>query len=611
MKKSFFSSCLKAAATVLLAFAVASCAQSAGGDDEGTVSGAPAGGNAANVRRVGISIAGDKKQSGPALLIMPEVDPDVSKYSYKLTGTSARGTTIEKDILITAFDTPVDVELAATYWELTLTAYLGGDAALRGVRAVDLTNGSQNISFTLTPGNIEGGTGSVEVSGTFVLNPNAKRYVVGLYKMNTMEDVVVGTAEEVVIDGTASANKFTFEQDGYEPGEYVFKFTMFNAETDGDIISEYSDLIIVNSGICTKAVIEIPDLNRVPAAPDNFKAMRLNSSITDDTDSFYDVEFTWDDKSSNEKYFELVLTEYDTDGTVKGKQTLPIAAAGDTDKPFASVVSGSLNACNESCTIRLPTGRLFDATIKAKTSRGSQGYVSEEVKRSDSSGGTAADKTGFASPDSGCHINTVRRVYDLNGGTLKLSGETEERIGIYYEFKVYEGTDIPLLTVGSVAGGGNLLSLPIAGSADTIAFDGWIDTADGKKVAADYIPTACKDGSYKAKFKSNSISIASITGYEDLADGKVAVNGTPVEKNTAVEIEQKEDKDVELDFKDPDGDFVSYLFKMDGALLSDGSSHICKFNSTAYDAGLYNMLVIGVARDGTAYSLPFVLNLKR
>ena len=107
------------------------------------------------------------------------------------------------------------------------------------------------------------------------------------------------------------------------------------------------------------------------------------------------------------------------------------------------------------------------------------------------------------------------------------------------------------------------------------------------------------------------MSIADITGYEDLADGKVAVNGTAVTKNTAVEVEQKEDQDVELDFKDPTGEFVPYLFKMDGALLSDGSSHICKFSSTAYDAGLYNMLVIGVASDGTAYSLPFVLNLKR
>ncbi len=610
MKKGIFSSCLKAAAALLLAFAVASCAQSAGGDDEGTVSGSSSG-NSAETRKVSISVAGDNTSNGPALLILPTVDNDASKYSYKLTGTSARGTTIDMDVVITGFNKPVEVELAATYWELTLTAYLGSDAALRGVRAVDLTNGAQDISFTLTPGNIEGGTGSVDVSGTFVLNPNAKRYVVGLYKMNTVTDELVGTAEEQVLDGLS--NSFSLVQDGYEPGEYVFKFCLFNDETGGDIISEYSDLIIVNSGIVTKAVIDIPDLNRVPAAPENFKAVRLNSSVTDDTDGFYDVEFTWDDKSSNEKYFELVLTEYDTDGvTEKGHQTLPIAADDDTTKPFATYVSGSLNACNEKYTVRLPTGRLFDATLKAKTSRGSQSYASEAVKRTDSSGGTLADaSTGFGTPDATHRINTVRRIYDLNGGTLKLAGETDEKTGIYYQFTVYEGTDIPLLTIGSVTSGGNILSLPIAGSTDTIAFDGWIDTTDGTKVADDYVPAACTDGSYKAKFKSNTVSIADITGYEDLADGKVAVNGTAVTKNTAVEVEQKEDQDVELDFKDPTGEFVAYLFKMDGALLSDGSSHICKFSSTAYDAGLYNMLVIGVASDGTAYSLPFVLNLKR
>ncbi|MBP5157386.1 MAG: hypothetical protein ILP18_05900, partial [Treponema sp.] len=567
MKKGLFSSCLKAAAALLLAFAVASCAQSAGGDDEGTVSGGTVS-NAASTRRVGISVAGDKKQSGPAMLILPTVDNDASKYSYKLTGTSARGTTIAMDVAITAFNKPVEVELAATYWELTLTAYLGSDAALRGVRAVDLTNGAQDISFTLTPGNIEGGTGSVDVSGTFVLNPNAKRYVVGLYKMNTVADELVGTAEEQVIVG--SSNSFSLVQDGYEPGEYVFKFCLFNDETGGDIISEYSDLIIVNSGIVTKAVIEIPDLNRVPAAPENFKAVRLNSSVTADTDGFYDVEFTWDDKSTNEKYFELVLTEYEADGTTeKGKQTLPIAAEDDTTKPFATYVSGSLNACNEKYTVRLPTGRLFDATLKAKTSRGSQGYASEAAERTDSSGGTLADaSTGFGAPDATHRINTVRRVYDLNGGTLKLSGETEEKTGIYYQFTVYEGAVIPLLTIGSVASGGNILSLPIAGSSDTIAFDGWIDTTDGKKVAADYVPAACADGSYKAKFKSNSVSIADIMGYEDLADGKVAVNGSVVTKNTAVPVEQKDDQEVELDFKDPTGEFVAYLFKMDGALLS-------------------------------------------
>ena len=121
MKKRLLARGLKAAAAVLLACALAACAQSAADNDDGTVSGTGSSASAGS-RRVSISVAGNGgSRGGVAKTILPVASTMLDDYDkIILTGRSAKGTYVNGSAsgidLKSLFDTSgtANVDLDAT-----------------------------------------------------------------------------------------------------------------------------------------------------------------------------------------------------------------------------------------------------------------------------------------------------------------------------------------------------------------------------------------------------------------------------------------------------------------------------------------------------------------
>lgn len=250
-------------------------------------------------------------------------------------------------------------------------------------------------------------------------------------------------------------------------------------------------------------------MNEPPAKPTDFVAEKIDSSASQtDVDAYYDVRFTWKDESDNETYFELVLKEYDAAGSEIAHQTFPIKADDDSELARLLGSDDSLIAGSETCTLRLPTGRLFDVTIQSKNAMGGLG----EVSRSDSASSNP-DYTAYAAD---VKINLVRRVYNLDGGKLSYKGEAY--IGSYYDYNIYDGTDIPLVEID----GTNDTLIKKVGSTEYI-FEAWKDDSTHKVLASDFVPAGFKDGAYTAKYPTNIIKFE-VADYKDITTTDIKVS---------------------------------------------------------------------------------------
>ena len=232
--------------------------------------------------------------------------------------------------------------LGAYVWELTLTAYLedadnAGEAdttqpVLVGYTSVDLRSGtSTSVTFSMIKSGLET-PGTVSITGyyvdgtlaansTLVTNSNAvAKYTMGLYDRITGELVTgtdtSGSLETTVTSPTAAsspANHWgitygTTASNKAYPGTYLFAITFYNANDVA--IGYYSDLLIVDPGNATTKDIGVIDvINKVPAAPSNFKAFLVKDTEDSDIEGFYAVRFEWEDNSNNETNFEIELLE--------------------------------------------------------------------------------------------------------------------------------------------------------------------------------------------------------------------------------------------------------------------------------------------------------------
>ncbi|MCR5621755.1 MAG: hypothetical protein K6G18_07845 [Treponema sp.] len=624
MKKRLFSSCLKAAAALLLAFAVASCAQSAGGDDEGTVSGGTVS-NAASTRKVSISV-GDKNASGPSMMILPSVGSDLFgddgtiKYSpIILTGTSAKGTQVGGSAdgihLESEFDpatSTANVDLDATYWELTLTAYdkVSGKPALRGVRAVDLTHGVADVTFTLSPGKLDDGAGgfyngTVHIAGTFTSSAadivtNVNSYKIGLYERNKKElTTVAGYEDTKPVTGLTSPASIAFDwdkSDAYScpPGEYLFVFQLL--DVNGAVVTQYSDLIIVDSGLCTEATLNIEDEDSVDA-PTDFMAYLVDDS---QENGKYQVRFTWDPTPSwNATQFVLQITDVDSSET----QTLPSERAGSGEGNFAAYADGSLMAGAEYCIVSLPANHRYEATIKARSARGRESAV---VSR-EAATGTVSGCTGFGADS----VNQLMRIYELAGG-IYTDGDGNEHSPRYIDWNTYTGSDVDLLPVGNVS-----KVIGTGTSATSVACTKWKrNNADGSVTVFDpndasYVPPAgFVDGTYTAVYLSTSIE-AILDPHEPkvLDAGDVTLTGGNL-NGTKLKIATNETVGIDVTDSAMDADhptrFIGYKIMVGNTVLYCEANTTGSFSYTipasTFAPGSYDLHVIGVGTDNYDYS---------
>ena len=460
--------------------------------------------------------------------ILPE-EFNGSDLFYTLEGKSVRGnilpvTTLDFDPITNEAKIPLEYDT----WELTLIAYKDAEhtlPVLKGFRVVDLTNGETLIHFDLKTYDLTT-LGEIALSGNFVDEEDAvTKYVMTLKNFET--DAII---EERPVEHTGNGTDeypFTFAKQNLLPGTYLFavkfiKETTKDGNTVEDQIGYWSEIVVVDAGNdTTKDDIVIDVIMRKPSVPTDLQALLIEDSKSKDR---YNVKLTWTDTSDNEENFVITVKEYadttDAEGTV---YTL-------LDETFIENdirVSGSLLAGNETCTITLPTGRLFEVVIQAENSIG----ISEECVRVD-----ATDTTGFIGYKASNKINLMNITYNLNGGKLDLAADLSKS-NEYVEYYIYEGTNIPLLEIKDPEGA--------AYPKLTRNNNPWLRWATPEDPNTPVTTATFKNVYVKAIYDQTFIISYSIEGYEDLARERVIA--TYDDATTQGTVETIEAKNVKID----------------------------------------------------------------
>lgn len=448
---------------------------------------------------------------------------------YTLEGKSVRGnilnaTPLDFDPITNEAKIPLEYDT----WELTLIAYK--DEAhtlpvLKGFRVVDLTNGETLIHFDLKTYDLTT-VGEIALSGTFIDEEDAvTKYVMTLKNFETDEII-----EERPVEHTGNGTEeypFTFAKQNLLPGTYLFSVKFIKETTkDGnpveDQIGYWSEIVVVDAGNdTTKDDIVIDVIMRKPSVPTDLQALLIEDSKSKDT---YDVKLTWTDTSDNEENFVITVKEYADTEDVTGTEYRLL------DETFIENdirVSGSLLAGNETCTITLPTGRLFEVVIQAENSIG----ISEECVRVD-----ATDITGFIGYKASNKINLMNITYNLNGGKLDLAADLSKS-NEYVEYYIYEGTDIPLLEIKDPEGA--------AYPKLTRNNNPWLRWATPEDTNTPVTTATFKNVYVKAIYDQTFIISYSIDGYEDLARERVIA--TYDDTATQGTVETIEAKNVKID----------------------------------------------------------------
>lgn len=460
--------------------------------------------------------------------ILPE-EFEGPELFYTLEGKSVRGnilnaTPLDFDPITNEAKIPLEYDT----WELTLIAYK--DEAhtlpvLKGFRVVDLTNGETRVHFDLKTYDLTT-VGEIALSGNFVDEEDAvTKYVMTLKNFETDEII---EERPVTHTGTGVGEyPFSFIKQDLLPGTYLFAVKFVKETTkDGnpveDQIGYWSEIVVVDAGNdTTKDDILIDVIMRKPTAPTNLQALLIEDSKSKDR---YNVKLTWNDESDNEENFVITVKEYADETDLVGTEYRLL------DETFIENdirVSGSLLAGNETCTITLPTGRLFEVVIQAENSIG----ISEECVRVD-----ATDITGFIGYKASNKINLMNITYNLNGGKLDLAADLSKS-NEYVEYYIYEGTDIPLLEIKDPEGA--------AYPKLTRNNNPWLRWATPEDTNTPVTTATFKNVYVKAIYDQTFIISYSIEGYEDLARERVIA--TYDDTATQGTVETIEAKNVKID----------------------------------------------------------------
>lgn len=391
-----------------------------------------------------------------------------------------------------------NVTLSASIWYLTLSAYKGTGAneklVLQGRKRIDIKNGVPSVPVTFSL-SAEGLTtqGGVKLELKFASGVDTADVASAkamLYDIST--GVCIDSQNATFATGTKN---FTYEKDALNPGRYSFAVEYYNAD---DIkIGVWGDVVAVAPGRTTDKTgdnaLSVPDvLAKRPDAPTAFHAYRVNDSETDD--GYYNVLFTWTRGArKNEENFILTINQYAdaaaTSPTVYKIFGIESDAANNKYNFFecSDRVAGRLNATEESCIVRLPTGILFDATIQAEnfvgysdSSTTEAGY--QPTGRTEASAAASGNlpegdempaNTAFGTEK----INRAKIVFNLNGGAYQITGQAPVT-GSVVKYDSYSGTAASLSSLFD-ATASNLLN-------GIRPFQGWLTATAGGTAVTEY-----------------------------------------------------------------------------------------------------------------------------
>ena len=388
---------------------------------------------------------------------------DPGKYTkganttFKIEGTSSRNTSLTLQTISFDADKKATIPLEYDVWNLMLHAY-DKDAdndeveVLRGyVSGIDLRKQYTGpISFMLSTKNVPT-HGNLDLKVKKIEKEIVKSYKAGLYDVNTGaekyaladEDIENLTYTDHTIDGATptTVQVFSISKDDIEPGDYVFKFTAYNAvkpnagadDTRGELTT-WSDIITIAPGRTTTDLVEITGIMEPPAVPLAFTVALdgdPNAATATSKEDYYTVVLNWTRATSaNEDNF--VLRIYESNGTEEDDPDLTAEGAKTAlqkmtlvktfDKDFYGDddywVEGTLGMATSSCKLRLPTGHLYEMTLTAKNNAGES-----PVKNREATDDFAI--TGYK------HVNLQKRTYVLLGGAI---GDSTENI---VDYKIY------------------------------------------------------------------------------------------------------------------------------------------------------------------------------
>lgn len=355
------------------------------------------------------------------------------------------------------------VKISPLHWELTLTAYEknADDSAdetkkvLEDTIEVNLTSNasSQVAAFKMRPVKDENteSVGSIDLTLNFTKKDNLDRIEYGLYGSTTLDATVLDgktliTAKAVAEEGvqawsTVEGDKCQINfADSVNPGEYFFQARFY--DSNDKLLAFYADNVYVDAANNTTKTINLADIiNTPPIAPSNFNVsykfnggtnqeIATNGSVLD----YYLATFTWEDNSNNELGFILDLTESVEEGATNYQLTNVSEAKNEADADFGDLISiisssSSLKPSSTTCTVKLPTGKKYTATICAVND-----FVAED------------DYVTVACADGIINMFTV--TYDLNSGYVQKSATEKTsteivKYAIAYEDKTEAQTLLP------------------------------------------------------------------------------------------------------------------------------------------------------------------------
>ena len=299
------------------------------------------------------------------------------------------------------------VNLELTTWNLKLIGYITeSDYTTKPCLEKELLNqdfstGKNTITFDLKPVDptTTTATGSVNVSIAW-LTDKPKRVELGIYDTTPDTETIVkneGRGDAIdsletpskklnkvstTFSGTGDKHTLNFTaEDNIKAGIYKFAAVFYDAATGGNVIGYYIDWLYVDGGNLSKETINYGD--KFSTTPDNPTWLAVETAFvpqeipTKDTtvSGKYYAKFHWNDVSTNETGFELVITE---EGNLTPYVLNPESLVGNpllSDKWYKKVTAdydefddehpNSLDAGSTWVVLKLDPGKKYTAKIRA------------------------------------------------------------------------------------------------------------------------------------------------------------------------------------------------------------------------------------------------------
>lgn len=387
-----------------------------------------------------------------ARTILPDTwtDDRSAALTYKLTGSKTQNDTVNYVTGQNGFTYSqiaggtAKINLDPAVWYLTLTAYQGENIALVSPECeVNLTGGSASYTFALKAATGTDATGEVKVDVTFPKPANFDKVKYGLFETGAQDATAVNGVKngeeaasalsyELEVAGLTPVNaangtyKFGLNAGTVKAGNYYFNANFLDAE--GKTIAYYTERVIIDGGNISQKAFTLPDIfEKPPVNPTNFiVAYSYNDNALNPVEladgasapDFYNATFTWTDNSDNETGFELIITP-------EGGTALDLTADG-------VVVAGNTEASSTTVTVKLSTGVVYDATLRA-LNRYAPSFENDATKQ-------ALDD-----------INLFTVTYGLNGGVVQTGNSTATADGTVKYVKPFTAAVPHALLSGSNA----------------------------------------------------------------------------------------------------------------------------------------------------------------